>query len=145
MDSNSTDPKDHAISIDEMIEALSDIEDIKRPEVAYRRDPAKERLADLKKGRGVVSINPEIEELSMFHGYIVDKDGIEYRVLVDPMLRGSRRTDPVTGQSEVAAGYWISPMMYKLPKFDCIIPVRVDPGMSPNEFRIEQEKPDGKS
>ena len=137
----STDPKDHAISISEMLKMLSNIEDIQRPELAYRRDPAGERLKDLKKGRGVVSINPDMgEELTMFHGHIVDKDGIEYRVLVDPVLRGARTTCPETGQREVAAGYWISPMMYEVPKFDVLIPVRVDPDMPDNEFRIEQKK-----
>jgi hypothetical protein len=107
----STDPKDHAISIDDMLKALSDIQDLRRPERLYVENPQRERLADLKKGRGVLTINPEIEELTMFHGYIIDKDGIEYRVLVDVALRGARRKLPEGGQ-EVCAGYWVKPMNY---------------------------------
>lgn len=97
-------------SIDELIQALSEISSLARPDLAFIKDPAKERMDDLRNGRGVLIINPEIEELTFFHGYITEKDGIEYRIITDPHLKGARCTNPTTGEREVAAGYFLAPI-----------------------------------
>ncbi len=52
-------------------------------------------------------INPDIDlsAIGDVHGMIVKKEGIEYRVIVDPLLRGM--VDEETG--EARAGFWLAP------------------------------------
>ena len=73
-------------------------------------DPEAARLEDITQNRGFLVLNPELD-LSAFpdpgvHGRVIERDGVEYRVVVDEKLRGM--TDSKTG--EMRQGYWVAPM-----------------------------------
>jgi hypothetical protein len=96
------------ITLEEIEKACQQVRHIVDKQAQFREDPKGARQEDFEKGRGVLIINPEIlpDDLDP-HGQVIDRDGVEYRVYVDPYLAGMRNSE--TG--EVVSGYWLPPAM----------------------------------
>jgi len=96
------------ITLEEIEKAIQKVRHIVDKQAQYREDREGARREDFEQGRGMLLLNPEIlpEGLDP-HGQVIDKDGVEYRVHVDPYMAGMRNSE--TG--EVVNGYWLAPAM----------------------------------
>jgi hypothetical protein len=81
------------------------------PQLQFRADREAARQDDIKNNRGFLVINPELDLGGMdVHGCVVEKDGIEYRVLIDERLRGMRVKDEDGNDTkEIRHGWWVAP------------------------------------
>ena len=97
------------ITLEELEKAWRQVRHVVDKRAQYREDREAASREDLKEGRGMLILNPEIlpEDLEDPHGQVIDKDGVEYRVLVDPYMAGMRNSE--TG--EIVNGYWLPPAM----------------------------------
>lgn len=75
------------------------------PRLSYLRDPEAGRKEDIEKNRGHLIINPEFSDTASMEGDIAEKDGKEYRIVLDENLRGMRNKDGTT-----PFGYWLDPL-----------------------------------
>lgn len=109
------------LSIDELLKTAELLEPApwlsRTPAQAWARDPDACRKEDMKLRRGHLILNPEAGVASM-EGNITEKDGVEYRVLLDECLRGTRNDD-----GSIRWGYWVDPM----PPIDLTVPIVVEP------------------
>lgn len=90
------------LSIADLMKATELLE---TPAQAWARDREACIKEDREKGRGTLTMNPEVEGAAKMRGTITERNGIEYRVLIDEALRGVRDKDGSTRM-----GYWVDPL-----------------------------------
>lgn len=96
---------------------------------AWARDREACIKDDREKGRGSLVLNPENEGVSAMHGNITERDGVEYRVMIDECMRGMRDKD-----GGIRSGYWVDP----LPPLDLMPLIPLPPFETfdiPNEYK----------
>jgi hypothetical protein len=81
------------------------------PQIMWRTDRDACLRLDAKDKRGYLIINPELDLGEMdVDGCIIEKDGIEYRVVIQEDLRGMRKKDAEGNETdEINPGYWMAP------------------------------------
>jgi hypothetical protein len=73
--------------------------------VRWREDREACLKDDRENNRGTLLVNPEIEAAEHMEGSVIEKDGVEYRVIVDDAMRGMRDKD-----GGVRFGYYAKPL-----------------------------------
>jgi len=106
------------LTFDKMMEAYKAMASVS-PQIQWRMDRSAAAEEDRRKGRGYLIINPELDLGEMdVDGCIVEKDGVEYRVIIDERIRGMRIKDEDGKETDqIHAGFWVAPP----PSFDSII------------------------
>lgn len=89
------------------------------PAQAWARDRKACSKEDQEKGRGKLIMNAEVEGVEKLEGTITERDGIEYRVMIDENLRGMRDKD-----GSIRMGYWADPIKLNLQQLP---PITVEP------------------
>jgi len=97
-------------SVEEFRKAVEEIDRIvaRDPQLMFRKDREAARQEDIKERRGFLVLSPELQIVKELdpEGMILEKDGQEYRVIVDPRLVGM--TSSATG--EPIHGWWVPPI-----------------------------------
>ena len=95
------------------IEAIAEVAKMVRHtnrQLQFFEDPMAARKDDMENGRGVLVLSPDLDienlVVGSLHGTVVEKDGVEYRVIIDNNMRDMK--DPETGKTR--AGFWCAPL-----------------------------------
>lgn len=104
---NATRSAEDPIDLGDIERAAALAESIGDPVAMWHNHNALARRIDAKNRRGYLCVNPEIltpAQAQQIHGSVVEREGVQFRVLVDEIMVGMR----TPGTGEIAAGYTIA-------------------------------------